>query len=399
VDGFRVEFESFGSKEAPSIKAQGYLPFKLVAMPDVEHPSFRCTFGVWYRDVDLSFDALSTELGEALDRAVIRWAVARVEERLRSGQISSSARFGGPTEKLVLTESDLGLLRSLALEKRCEYQARSGRELYCSAASSDDEMVVRQEGLRSLAPTSRPMCKACTLPDTDYICSHLTHPRVIAMRTMDGSGRRLAGAYCEMGKPEIKTNPSRCRAGGHPCWSRIVSAMPEPAPSVPYSPRELPTALDFLNAIWERTFNRPLLRLRSVEKTAALSLGCATHDEFRARLEDINELFKLIDIPDEILLQSEQIEKQQTFTRMVSCLRARITDEAACEAALDAICDLRAINTVRNKLAHGGSELVEALGRLRIEYPIRDYSDAWDRVRAVTAEAVTTIRSALQGAL
>ena len=66
---------------------------------------------------------------------------------------------------------------------------------------------------------------------------------------------------------------------------------------------------------------------------------------------------------------------------------------------LDAIGNLRDINTVRNKLAHGGAELVEALNRLSIEYPIRDYAKAWDRVRAVTAEALTTIRSALQGTL
>jgi hypothetical protein len=142
------------------------------------------------------------------------------------------------------------------------------------------------------------------------------------------------------------------------------------------------------------------LRLRSVEKTAALSLGCATHDEFRARLEDLNEPFKLFDIQDEILDESgRQIDKQQTFKRMTACLELRITDEAERERISDAMGDLRAMNAVRNKLAHGGAELAEALSRLWIEYPIRDYSKAWDMVRAKTAEALTTIRSALQGAL
>ena len=143
----------------------------------------------------------------------------------------------------------------------------------------------------------------------------------------------------------------------------------------------------------------PLLRLRSVEKTATLSLGCATHEEFRSRLDDLNELFKLIDIPDEILDENgRRIDKQQTFKRMTACLELRITDEAERERISDAMGDLRAVNTVRNKLAHGGAELVEALSRLRIDYPIRDYSKAWDTVRARTAEALTTIRSALQGA-
>jgi hypothetical protein len=193
--------------------------------------------------------------------------------------------------------------------------------------------------------------------------------------------------------------PSLCLAGGHSCWTRIVEPKREPEPAAPYSPRELPTALDFLNAIWERAFGRPLLRLRSVEKTAALSLACATHEEFRARLDDLNELVKLIDIPDDILdADGRQIDKQQTFKRMTACLELRVTDQAERERISDAMGDLRAMNTVRNKLAHGGAELVEALSRLRIDCPIRDYSKAWDTVRARTAEALTTIRSALQGA-
>ncbi len=397
VDRFRIQFEDFDASDAPLIKAQGWIPFKLVAMPDVQHPSYRYIFGVRYADVDLQYDALRTELGDALDRATIRWAVAQVEDRLRLGRIPHHPVRTGPTEALVLTETNLALLRSLALVKTCEYQVRPGRDLLCSAATADDPALEGTEGLRRLARTSRPLCKQCDMPDSDFVCSRLSHPRVKFSPVHDA--RFLSGAFCEEGRSEVK-DASHCHPGGHPCWKRIVEPPPEPAPAVPFSPRDLPVALDFLNAIWERAFNRPLLRLRSVEKTAALSLGCATHDEFRARLEDVNELLKLIDIADELLPENErQIDKQQTLTRLAACLKARITDEAACEGVLDAIGNLRDINTVRNKLAHGGAELVEALNRLSIEYPIRDYAKAWDRVRAVTAEALTTIRSALQGTL
>ena len=60
--------------------------------------------------------------------------------------------------------------------------------------------------------------------------------------------------------------------------------------------------------------------------------------------------------------------------------------------------DLRVINDVRNKLTHGGSELAEALDKLDIEYPIRNYVQAWDQPRSKAAAALTTIRSALQSA-
>jgi hypothetical protein len=177
----------------------------------------------------------------------------------------------------------------------------------------------------------------------------------------------------------------------------MVTTKPEPLPSVPYSPRELPTALDFVNTIWERVFDHPLLRLRSVEKTAALSLDCATHDEFRARLEDLNELFRLIDIPDNLLPDSENpIPKVQTLARMETVLQVRLGKEPAFDGIRDAISDLRAMNTVRNKLTHGGSELADALNELGIEFPIRDHGRAWNRIRAKVAEALSTIRSALQ---
>jgi len=76
-----------------------------------------------------------------------------------------------------------------------------------------------------------------------------------------------------------------------------------------------------------------------------------------------------------------------------------VTDAAERENIQNAIEDLKSVNTVRNKLVHGGSELIEALSRLGIEYPIGNYEKAWDEVRSKTALALTNIRSALQGAL
>ena len=70
-----------------------------------------------------------------------------------------------------------------------------------------------------------------------------------------------------------------------------------------------------------------------------------------------------MDIPDELLPESDRpIDKRQTFTRMVACLEARITDEAERDRLRASVDGLRAVNTVRNKLTHGGgSELVAAM--------------------------------------
>ena len=320
--------------------------------------------------------------------------MAQAEERLRSGRVPTESTRD--PEKLILTEPDLVLLRNMALEKTCDYQTRLGRELFCSAASANDKAVVGTSGLRRLAPTSRPICRQCNMPDTDFICSHLSHPKVKAHEALGSSARFFVEAFCEAGQPGVKDNSSLCRAGGHSCWTRIVEEPSAPSASLPYAPRDLPVALDFLDAVWKQTFGHSLLRLRSVEKTAALSLPCATAEELKSRLGDLNELFKLMEVPDELLQQP--IDPQQTFNRISACLAAKLQDNAERENAANAMNDLRAINDVRNKLTHGGSELAEALNRLGIEYPIRNYGQAWDQIRLKAAGALTTIRSALQSA-
>lgn len=391
MNRFRIVFEGFSGAEAANFRALGYLPFKLEATPDVENPSYSYVFGPRHAAVDLQYDALRSELGEPLDRASIRWAVAQAEECLRFGRISSQAARA--TEQLLLTEADLALLRSMALDKICEYQTRSGRDLFCSAASTNDAAVVGTNGLRRLAPTSRPMCRQCNMPDTDYVCSHLTHPRV--MQGLSSHERQLVAAYCEIGRNEVRTNPSLCHAGGHRCWTRIVEPPPARLPATPYAPRDLPVALDFLDAVWKQAFGHTLLRLRSVERTTALSLPCATAEELKSRLGDLNELFKLMEVPDELLQQP--IDRQQTFNRISACLATKVQDAVERENITNAMGDLGAIN-LRNKLTHGGSEVKEALNRLDVEYPIQDHGHPWDQIRSKAAAALTTIRSALQAA-
>src|SRR5262245_22063053 len=83
------------------------------------------------------------------------------------------------------------------------------------------------DGLRP--PTTRSVCAGCALPDSDGICSHFMHPTIKGSQTVTGYKRLLVERYCDLNRPEIEKEPSRCRVGGHSCWERIVDPLPETA--------------------------------------------------------------------------------------------------------------------------------------------------------------------------
>jgi len=315
--GYRIEFESWFGVEGDGFRAQGWVPFKLVAQPDGGDPNVRHTFGVWYAGVSLEYETFRQKIGgDSLDLAAVRWALGRLEDQIRLGRLLDVQTK--QTQKIILDQAGLEFLKRMVLVKTCDYQLRDGRQLYCSAAHPKDSTRVGSRGLRLLAPTSAPICKACNLPDTDFLCSNFSHPRVTGSESIGFSSRQVVGAYCEAGHHEEVKNAARCRAGGYPCWTRVVEPQLRLAPAVPYSPRDLPVALDFLDAVWKQAFGQQLLRFRSVEKIAALSWSCATADEFKSRLADLSELFKSMEVSDALL--SVQVDKAQTFNRMLGAL-------------------------------------------------------------------------------
>ena len=189
----------------------------------------------------------------------------------------------GDVLKIDLRASDFPLIGELASQKTCRYQTVIDGDLFCSAADKQaDATKVADHGPRALAPTSRSLCRDCELPDTDFICSHLMFPRVVGSSLLEGTPdpkvltfrRRLLGSFCDIDEKCVGTG-ANCRPGGNPCWERSV--FPEAyKPSIPVSPRELPTTLDFLDTTWRLAFGRPLLKLRSAESVAGLVLPCLT---------------------------------------------------------------------------------------------------------------------------
>lgn len=170
--------------------------------------------------------------------------------------------------------------------------------------------------------------------------------------------------------------------------------------AVPVSPRELPTAFDFLDATWRLAFGRPLLRFRSAEAVAGLVLPCSTREEFAQRLSELADLIKLMDISDDLLPEDKKaLNKSETLNRLRAVLALKFSEEQT--AASDgAIRTLQAINKTRSALQHSGAsrDLPVALAELGMTYPIEDYGTAWDAVRAQAVESLSTIRKVVRSA-
>lgn len=340
--------------------------------------------------------------------AILRWAVRRIESLLQHPESMPPPKSPDlDCVELVLDDRELLVLRRLASEKNCDYQRVDGRDLLCSAAwRAGDTTIVDTQGHRALAPTSRALCLKCELPDTDMVCSRLHHPKVVgdAVSGLEHAPmtfrRQLKGAFCDVDYSELGTGGG-CYPGGNSCWQRSISTD-EPKAAVPYSPRDLPAALDFLNIVWTLAFPKTrLLQLKSAESAAGLTFSCSRREEFAARLSELADTLKLMYVPDALLPDADKnLKKDATLDRIAAALESRFAeyDGAGVEWAIG---QLRAINKARKAFQHSGAsgDLVGAMSKLGIEYPILDYGQAWDAIRSRAAESLSELRRAIQTAL
>ncbi|MDO8433755.1 MAG: hypothetical protein Q7S58_15230 [Candidatus Binatus sp.] len=179
-------------------------------------------------------------------------------------------------------------------------------------------------------------------------------------------------------------------------WERYEELTTPKSSAVPYSPRELPLAIDFLNAVWEKKFTEPLVRIRSAEKVASLGFPCANFEDFKARVGDLGEMLRWIEVPDEKVPEDRGVKREEKLIRLTVAMES-VAPESEQENARRAIAILKDIVKVRNKMTHVGSpELIAALARLGIDFPISDYGLTWDAIRARAADALHAIRTAVQ---
>ncbi|MEN6426154.1 MAG: hypothetical protein ABFE13_12370 [Phycisphaerales bacterium] len=327
---------------------------------------------------------------DRIKRAVIRYAIQRIEQGLRDGLFPPEPNED--TDNVPLEETDVLALRLLLREKTCNYQLQDGRDLLCCAASADDKTLCGRRDFRFIAPTSRATCYTCTLPDTDYLCAHFSHPEVHATSS---NVREVSKGMCDIGRNEVQ-EPKQCHAKGHACWEWLIEPSQDRLPTAA-SPLELPEALDFLDIAWRFAFDKrqALLRLRDAVTTAKLSQTCVTRADFESQLSALADILKTMDIPDRLLSNTQKIDKDQTLTRLLDCLRAQLPSSDYDEVER-AVSTIRTVNAVRVALQHSGAacELPTRLARLGISYPPR-WGEAWDRIRAATIDALRVIREKL----
>jgi hypothetical protein len=328
---------------------------------------------------------------DRVQQAVIRYAIQRIEHGLREGLFPTEP--SRDTTNLPLEEADVLALRQLLQDKTCSYQLQEGRDLLCSAARAEDKTVHGKSGFRFVAPTSRAMCYTCSLPDTDYLCAHFLHPEVHTTRDSGARMvRQLVQGMCDIGRDEVQ-QPEQCRAGGHGCWEWLIEPRLEQL-AIPASPLALPEALDFLDTAWRVAFGKrqALLRLRNTTSIAKLSQVCTTRADFESQLSALADILKAMDIPDALLSETQKIDKDQTFMRLLDCMQVRL-EESDYQEVERAVSTLRTVNEVRVALQHSGAsrDLPTSLVKLGIPYPPQ-WRDAWDRIRVATIEALRIVR-------
>ncbi len=339
--------------------------------------------------------------------AVLRLGVQRLAAIVREKEIAKADVIEVPIFMV-----DVPAVTKLAQEKTCSYQLWQGPDLFCTAASHTDEAARGSIGLRSVAPTSRPVCKACNLPDTDYICSHLSHPQIGGLWTVALYERGITfPPLCNLGRPEIE-NAAACRAGGNSCWEYGILPDAVVTPAL-ITPRSLADAFDHLDAIWRLAFKNPLLHIKRAADVLGLALPCSTGDEFKSRLSDVTDVLSRLHVDNALLpgtvsrglaniigaIQGTplvDIPKGESFNRLAAVVDLKLQDTAKGQG-LAAIKTLRLVRDLRVAAQHADAaeRLPGALGKLGLPFPITDYGETWDQVRSKTVDALAALRQAI----
>lgn len=342
----------------------------------------------------------------ALGEVLLRWSIARLERTLADPLARQALldQQGGPWR---IGDPDAGeveeLLALADASKTCTHQQADGQDLLCLAASSQDQAAVGTAGRHRAAPTSRPLCAGCQMPDAQVVCSQLSHPEVIGLMTAQGQVRRqLAGALCNLGREEIQ-QPGGCQGGGHGCWQRIVG-LEVAAPTAAAPPRALAEILDALDAWWRlAVVNKPLLRLQGGTSITGLALPCTSRSEFTQRLSELAAVLGSLRVDDDDLRRGLEAgtkppPKEQSLNRLRACLTAKVSDPDSLERVTHALGRLGRLQRIRSTLQHPDShdDLVRAAATLGLAWPPTDWAAAWEQVRTEAVDALGTLRDELR---
>jgi hypothetical protein len=246
---------------------------------------------------------------ESVNSVLLMYAVSRIEEVLTSDGDPHALFDDGSTSARWLIDADhvAAVFLDSFHTKECAYQIAEGQDLYCAAASRDDETLAGSVDGRLVAPTSRPICDACGVPDRRLICTAFSHPLVTGTVSNGPPARMLARAMCNEGSANINES-HRCTPGANACWRRDV-VVARRAAATATAPLHLAEALDFLDATWRMTGKGPLVRPSTFSDAAGLAMSCSSREEFEPRMSDVADALDRIRVePSEVPVESRAVD-------------------------------------------------------------------------------------------
>jgi hypothetical protein len=329
-----------------------------------------------------------------LNQLLMRYGTDRLVSQLSRAGGEEELFGSNATQEWVIDLENLRteLLSPQVHQKACRYQIEEQRDLYCAAASANDKTVVGSLGISRVAPTSRPICDNCAVPDERIICSFLSHPAVTSILT-PGLPRRLTGAMCNQGQAGIE-QPADCRAGGHNCWTRLIPVPTPPLPRTP-SPLSLPEALDFLDSVWRLAGNGRLVRPTTFTDAAGLISDCDSVDEFEARLSDIADALDRIQVSASLLPEDKK-ETQGALNQFREVLVS--LDDVDLGVVGRSVQTLQRVRGLRHTHQHSREayDRPKILGDLGIPDAGLSWSESLHRVRTRTVDALLALRTEIR---
>lgn len=172
---------------------------------------------------------------------------------------------------------------------------------------------------------------------------------------------------------------------------------------------ELLRTLDYVSYVlaahpaWKPTGR--LAVVHDLETAGTLAAGVSNQEEFNHRLSALATLLDGLHTPEPTLEAQDRWRKRvgagekdqpRSLARLEIWIRETIEDDARRQRALDAVDEIKSTKHLRNQGQHSGTgprdRAVRACSRLGIEDPIRNWSLAWEIVRARAADAFDDIR-------
>ncbi|MFE2578947.1 hypothetical protein [Streptomyces sp. NPDC059378] len=167
---------------------------------------------------------------------------------------------------------------------------------------------------------------------------------------------------------------------------------PEPPAKLSYrEPRALLRAINFLDVTYELVLGRPLVTRPPMDRSSLLALDVEDEAEFQAGLVVLTDILRDFNVPGGTPASGLGRLESHLVTQLPAI------DQAAVQQAVQSLDQIRIL---RNSAVHPkpSPRLLAAHQALGLAFPVRDFTAAWDSVRAHTERELDRIQEAIQGA-